>query len=93
MTWLVISHDVIRYHVTSIKTTCYLHLDRVPVLERFIQYTGSVDHLPPQVLVVSVSHIQRLGGEGVRLHLHIGAGYVVYKRGLADVGEPDNRGI
>lgn len=34
---------------------------------------GSTAHLPAQVLVVCVPHVQRLCGEGVGLHLHVGA--------------------
>lgn len=31
----------------------------------------------PQVPVVHVAHVERLGGEGVRLHLHVGAGHLI----------------
>lgn len=51
----------------------HLHLDGVALLQGAVQDAGGVDDLPPQVPVVHVAHKQRLGGERVRLHLHIGA--------------------
>ena len=42
-------------------------------------------HLPPQVLVVRVTHVQALGGEGVRLDLHVRPRDLVDEAGLANV--------
>ena len=47
----------------------------------------SHSHLPSEILVVSVSHIQALGGEGVGLDLDIRTGDFVYEAGLADIWE------
>ena len=52
-----------------------------------VQDARRVDDLPPQVLVVGVPHEERLGGEGVGLHLDVGARYLVDEARLADVGE------
>lgn len=49
-----------------------LHLDGGELLQRSVQETGSVDHLPSQVSVVHVSDEQGLGGERV---LHIPTRY------------------
>merc|ERR1719219_3113124 len=64
-----------------------LHLNSVPVLQRVVQDTGGVNHLPPQIFVVRVSDVQTLGGEGVGLHLHISSRDLVDEAGLADVRE------
>ena len=63
-----------------------LHLDGVALLERAVQDPGRVQHLPAQVLVVRVPHVDALGGERVRLHLHVRARDFVHERRLADVG-------
>ena len=62
-----------------------LHLDGVPVLHWVVQDTRSVHHLPAEILAVSVSYIQRLGGEGVWLDLHVSSGDLVYEARLANV--------
>lgn len=54
-----------------------LHLDGVPVLQRVVQDTWGVHHLPAQVPVVHVTHKQRLGGEGVRLDVHVCSGHLM----------------
>jgi len=51
-----------------------LHLDRVALLQWVVQNSGGVNHLPAQVAVVHVSHIQRLGGERIGLDVDIGSG-------------------
>ena len=50
----------------------------------------SHSHLPSEILVVSVSHIQALGGEGVGLDLDIRTGDFVDEAGLADIWETLN---
>ena len=40
-----------------------------------------------------MSYIQRLGGEGVWLHLHISSGDLVYEAGLANVRESWRRDV
>ena len=52
-----------------------------------VEDTWRVDDLPPEVLVVRVTHEERLGGKGVGLHLDIGARYLVDEARLANVGE------
>ena len=47
----------------------------------------TLSHLPPEILVVSVTHIQALGGEGVGLDLDIRTGDLIDEAGLADIGE------
>ena len=64
-----------------------LHLDGVPLFQWMVKDTRSVNNLPTQVLVVSVTHVQRLGGEGVGLNFNIGSGDLVDEAGLADVWE------
>ena len=68
--------------------TWYLHLDGIPVLEGLVQDPGGVYDLPAQVLVVSVSHVQGLGRERIRLHFHVSPRDTVHERGLAHIGEP-----
>ena len=50
-------------------------------------YTTSCAHLPAEVLVVRVTHVETLGGEGVGLNLHIGSRDLVDEAGLANVRE------
>lgn len=63
-----------------------LHLDRVHLLEGVVEDSGSVDNLPAEVLVVHVADEKTLGREGVGLDIDVGAGDLVDKRRLADVG-------
>mmetsp|Transcript_55580 Transcript_55580/g.159869 ORF Transcript_55580/g.159869 Transcript_55580/m.159869 type:complete len:352 (+) Transcript_55580:609-1664(+) len=48
------------------------HLDRVPVLEGVVEDTRGVDDLPPDVVVIQMTHEERLRCECVRLHVHVG---------------------
>ena len=43
-------------------------------------------YLPAQILVIHVAHIQALGSEGIRLHLHICQCELVHQAGLANIG-------
>mmetsp|Transcript_6112 Transcript_6112/g.17055 ORF Transcript_6112/g.17055 Transcript_6112/m.17055 type:complete len:318 (+) Transcript_6112:1042-1995(+) len=65
-----------------------LHLNGVALLQGAVQDPRGVDHLPAQVLVVHVPHVEGLGGEGIRLNLHVGAGHLVHEAALANVGIP-----
>ena len=47
----------------------------------------SVHHLPAEIAVVHVTHEQGLGGEGVRLDLHVSPSYLVHETGFPDVWE------
>lgn len=62
-----------------------LHLDRVHLLERVVEHSRRVDDLPAKVLVVHVADEERLGREGVRLDVDVGARHLVDERRLADV--------
>ena len=62
-----------------------LHLDRVHLLERVVEHAGGVDGLEAKVLVVEVADEEALGREGVRLHVHVGAGDGPEEARLADV--------
>mmetsp|Transcript_29777 Transcript_29777/g.70853 ORF Transcript_29777/g.70853 Transcript_29777/m.70853 type:complete len:342 (-) Transcript_29777:115-1140(-) len=62
------------------------HLDAVPVLQGMVQNARSVDDLPLHVVVVQVSNEQRLGCEGILLHVHIRIGDNVHERGFPHVG-------
>jgi len=42
--------------------------------------------LPFVVQLVAVAQVERLGGEGVVLHIHVGARDCVHERRLAHVG-------
>ena len=64
-----------------------LHLDGVALLEGVVEDARRVDDLPPQILVVGVAHEERLGGEGVGLHLHISSRDLVDEAGLANIGK------
>jgi hypothetical protein len=48
-----------------------LHLDRVHFLERVVEYTGGIDNLPTQVLVVEVTNKKGFSRESVRLHVYV----------------------
>lgn len=63
-----------------------LHLNGVHLLQRVVQNTRRVDDLPSQVLVIQMTNEQRLGGEGVRLDIHVRAGDLVNEGRFADVG-------
>mmetsp|Transcript_13757 Transcript_13757/g.26671 ORF Transcript_13757/g.26671 Transcript_13757/m.26671 type:complete len:232 (+) Transcript_13757:1470-2165(+) len=62
-----------------------LHFDGVALLKRLVQNTRGIKYLPPQVLVVHVTNVQRLGGKGVRLHLDVGASDLVHETRLTNV--------
>mmetsp|Transcript_1305 Transcript_1305/g.3751 ORF Transcript_1305/g.3751 Transcript_1305/m.3751 type:complete len:542 (-) Transcript_1305:698-2323(-) len=64
-----------------------LHFDGIALLEGMIEDAGSVNDLPTQVPVVTVTHEEGFGGECIGLHIDIGAGDLVHERRLADVGE------
>ena len=64
-----------------------LHLVGVALLERVVQDSGRVDHLPANVVVVHVTEEERLGRERVGLHVHVRARHFVHEAGLADIGE------
>ena len=53
-----------------------LHLDCVSLLERVVEDSRRVNHLPSQVLVVCVAHVERFGSESVGLHIDVGASYL-----------------
>ncbi|KAH3661414.1 hypothetical protein OGAPHI_006821 [Ogataea philodendri] len=67
-----------------------LHLDVVHLLCRTVQDTRGVNGLETQVLVVEMTHVQRLGGERVRLHLDVGLGDASEETGLTNVGVTAN---
>lgn len=48
-----------------------LHFDGVHLLQRVVENTGSVDHLPSKVLVVHVSDEQRFGCERIWLNIDV----------------------
>mmetsp|Transcript_9043 Transcript_9043/g.20113 ORF Transcript_9043/g.20113 Transcript_9043/m.20113 type:complete len:290 (-) Transcript_9043:7-876(-) len=62
------------------------HLNTVAILQRMIQDAGSINHLPLHVVVVQMTNEQGLGGESIRLDIHIGIGDNVHERGLPNVG-------
>jgi len=64
-----------------------LHFDGVALVQWVVKDTWGVDHLPPSVLVVSMTHKQVLGRECIRLHIYVRIGNIVDEAGLADVGE------
>jgi hypothetical protein len=68
-----------------------LHLDGVPLLEWVVKNPRSINDLPPEVPVVHVPHKEGLGSERVRLDVDVGAGHLVHKRGLSDVGVPSDQ--
>ena len=62
-----------------------LHLDGVPLFQRMVKDTGRVNNLPTQVLVVGVTHVQGLGGEGVGLNFDIRSGDLVDEAGFTNI--------
>lgn len=52
-----------------------------------IENSGRINDLPAQVLVVSVSNVQTLCGEGVRLDFNVGARNLIDETGFADIRE------
>mmetsp|Transcript_65566 Transcript_65566/g.75425 ORF Transcript_65566/g.75425 Transcript_65566/m.75425 type:complete len:258 (+) Transcript_65566:1410-2183(+) len=80
--------------INKVKHTCIqmcqcgdgLHFNRISMLQRMIQDTRGIDHLPSHVVVISMTHIQRFGGESVGLNLYVGIGDDVHETGLTHVG-------
>ena len=64
-----------------------LHLYRVPLVQRVIEHSWSVDNLPLLELVLSMAHKEILSGESIRLHIAVGICHVVHEARLADVWE------
>ena len=64
-------------------------MNESPVIYNIVQEDCA--HLPAEVLVVRVTHVETLGGEGVGLNLHIGSRDLVDEAGLADVRESCRR--
>ena len=60
-------------------------MNESPVIYNIVQEDCA--HLPAEVLVVRVSHVETLGGEGVGLNLHIRPRDLVDEAGLANVRE------
>lgn len=66
-------------NINKVKNSCSqvsqcsdsLHFNDIAILKGVIQNSWSVYHLPAKILVVCVTHIQRLGGECIRLHINI----------------------
>ena len=52
-----------------------------------VQDSGGINDLPTQVLVVRVTHVQRLGRESVGLDLNIGTGDLVDETRFANIGK------
>mmetsp|Transcript_24946 Transcript_24946/g.47820 ORF Transcript_24946/g.47820 Transcript_24946/m.47820 type:complete len:257 (+) Transcript_24946:1583-2353(+) len=50
-----------------------------------VQDTGRVDDLPPQIFVVRVTYEETLGGEGIRLDIHVGACDFVHEGTLTHI--------
>jgi len=63
-----------------------LHLNRVHILERVIQDTRGINHLPSEVFIIKVADEKRLGRKGIRLHIHISPGDFVDEGRFSDVG-------
>lgn len=70
------------------KSSDTLHLNGVHAVDIMIKDSGGVDDLPLHMVVLCVSHKQRLRGESVGLHFDVGMGDIVDKAGLSDIGEP-----
>jgi hypothetical protein len=63
-----------------------LHFDSVAFFQRVVQYTGGVDHLPSDVIMVHMSDKEGLGCERVRLDIHICVSDIVHEAGLTNIG-------
>jgi len=42
-----------------------LHFDGIPLIERMVEDSGSVDNLPARVLVISMTDEKTLSSEGI----------------------------
>lgn len=56
-----------------------------------IQNTWGIDYLPSNAFIVSMTYIQRLGGEGVGLYIYISVGDVVGERGFTNIRVPGDQ--
>lgn len=70
------------------KSSDRLHFYGVHFFKLVVQNSRGVDYLESCGLVVSVAHIECFGGEGVRLHFHIGFADTIDETGLAYIGVP-----
>mmetsp|Transcript_26169 Transcript_26169/g.55211 ORF Transcript_26169/g.55211 Transcript_26169/m.55211 type:complete len:235 (+) Transcript_26169:1681-2385(+) len=52
-----------------------------------VENSGCVNDLPAQVLVVGVTHEERLGGKGVGLHVNVGPCDFVHEGTLSNIGQ------
>lgn len=57
-----------------------LHLDGVHFLQLMVEDPRRIDDLVPDVVVLHVTDVQGLGGEGVRLHFDVGLAEAVHER-------------
>mmetsp|Transcript_3081 Transcript_3081/g.6284 ORF Transcript_3081/g.6284 Transcript_3081/m.6284 type:complete len:211 (-) Transcript_3081:382-1014(-) len=64
------------------------HLNSVSLVERPVQNSRGVDHLPPAVLIVKMSNEEGLGGEGIRFDLHSCIGHLIHEARLANIRVP-----
>lgn len=67
-----------------------MHFNNVTFIQGVIEDTGGVDNLPRVEVVISVTKIEGLGSEGVRLNFDISTSNLVEEGGLTDVGETTN---
>ena len=65
-----------------------LHFNRVSFVQRSIQNSRRVQNLPPQVLVIRVTDVNRLRRERVRLHLNIRSRHLVHKARFTHIRIP-----
>lgn len=63
-----------------------LHLDCVHLFELVVEDARGVDDLEAETVVVGVTDVEGLGGEGVGLDFHVGLADRVDEAGLADIG-------
>lgn len=57
-----------------------LHLDGVHLFYRVVQNSRGVYHLPVVVQLVAVTYLERLCGEGLVLHVHVGTCDRIHER-------------
>ena len=69
----------------------WLPFNGVSLFELVIENAGRIDDLPFEILVVHVSDVERLGGEGVRLHLNICPRQQVDEWRLSDIWESSKK--
>mmetsp|Transcript_6888 Transcript_6888/g.42026 ORF Transcript_6888/g.42026 Transcript_6888/m.42026 type:complete len:405 (+) Transcript_6888:608-1822(+) len=78
-------YDVQSHRVEMGERGDALHFNGVSLFQGSVQDPRGVDDLPSEVSIVCMADVERLGGEGVGLHVHVGSGHFVEEAALSHV--------